>query len=542
MLMMNAGWIRVVGIFTIISFLIGSNFISPVLASESLRTIPTKGDIGDEIEIRGHGYDPGDSVYIYFSDRKASIGVDIDDLGVWEEVAKTRAGEEDTSDEGEIESSFEVPEELNDGVEIKPVNAGQYWVYSTTAKEGKIRTVNGFVVRGISLVYPEQGVVDTEVMIRGNGFLSYKEIKLFFDGGNEVEIAGGLSETDSNGDFVVSFFIPPCIRGVHSIYIRIGDDERIATFNVISGVEMSASSGVAGELVGIGGTGFAQEANVILTFDEQGVGSVRTDKKGSFTTEFTIPRLAPGTYKVEAEDANGNAAYTQFNLSTGILVTPLLNQTMPGHVGMEVTITGTGFKPDTEIAVVYVSTATTYSAMSESNGSFSMVFEIPESQSGEQAITVSDGLNSVEAVIFVESEAPPAPQTLLPESGSEPELPLVFDWKDVSDPSGVTYNLQVARDKSFNDILLERKQLTESGYTLPAEIELRQNQDGAPYWWRVMAVDRASNQGEWSDAQPFYVGSTPIIPEWMKYVLGTLVGILLIFLAFFLYRRIRKTA
>jgi len=99
-------------ISALVSLVIGAVHSLPALAAESLRISPTKGAIGDEINVSGSRYDPGDRVYVHFSSRKASEGDDINELVVWEEVGKVIAGEQGTTDEGDIETSFKVPSEL----------------------------------------------------------------------------------------------------------------------------------------------------------------------------------------------------------------------------------------------------------------------------------------------------------------------------------------------------------------------------------------------------------------------------------------------
>jgi len=123
---------------------------TPALAAETLKVSPTKGVVGDKIDVSGYDYDPGDKVYIYFSSQEADKDDYIDDdLDVWEEVKTTYAGDSGASDEGEIDTSFEVPDELDDGPEEEDVWGGEYFVYTTYHREGKILTKDEFTVTGI---------------------------------------------------------------------------------------------------------------------------------------------------------------------------------------------------------------------------------------------------------------------------------------------------------------------------------------------------------------------------------------------------------
>jgi len=96
-------------ITTIVCLLMVAISTTPTLASESLRVSPTKGAIGDEINVRGSSYDRGDRAFIYFSSRKAGVGVDIEELGVWERLKKTSV------DDGNFNATFDVPDELTNG-------------------------------------------------------------------------------------------------------------------------------------------------------------------------------------------------------------------------------------------------------------------------------------------------------------------------------------------------------------------------------------------------------------------------------------------
>jgi len=56
------------------------------------------------------------------------------------------------------------------------------------------------------------------------------------------------------------------------------------------------------------------------------------------------------------------------------------------------------------------------------------------------------------------------PVLLLPENDSKAEAITHFDWEEVTDPSGVTYTLQVATSPGFtpSSIVLDKDGLTDS--------------------------------------------------------------------------------
>jgi len=76
-----------------------------------------------------------------------------------------------------------------------------------------------------------------------------------------------------------------------------------------------------------------------------------------------------------------------------------------------------------------------------------------------------------------------------------PEL----EWGEVTDPSGVTYVLQIADNKDFNSPELEASGITGGSYTVTDKLD-----DGTHYW-RVKAVDGAGNSSPWSETWSFKV-------------------------------------
>jgi len=130
----------------------------------------------------------------------------------------------------------------------------------------------------------------------------------------------------------------------------------------------------------------------------------------------------------------------------------------------------------------------------------------------------------------------------LPAMNTESERPVTFEWKDVTDPSGVTYTIQVARDKSFDDMVIQKQGLAEPQYTMP-QIEdemLESPKKAANYWWRVKAVDGAGNESRWSSIRSFNIGSVSVMGDWLKYLLIGLGGLVLLVIIFFVGRRIGR--
>ena len=152
---------------------------------------------------------------------------------------------------------------------------------------------------------------------------------------------------------------------------------------------------------------------------------------------------------------------------------------------------------------------TNVQAVTDDSGNFSKSITIPVSKAGKHTIKVSDASNNNFSATFnVDNTPPPVPNPTSPADGSKIGLTgnvtPTFKWSAVVDPnytSGVVYNLQIDTDSAFPHPLLLETGLTSTHYTLTKAEALPKGQ----YYWRVQAVDPASNVSAWS--QPVMLNS-----------------------------------
>ena len=486
---------------------------SPALAAEDVDLDPNEGEIGDRVEVDGDDFDASTestTVYItiYFSSEEADVDDDIDDDVENYEVVKSRKS---VNEYGDFDTSFYVPSALTDGDDDEDVHGGTYYVYVTYKDNDNIEAMAGFtVIAGTIELDTEEGTVGTEVEISGSYFDGNDDITVTFDDVDITDEIEGDTDTDSDGDFTCTILIPEGTVGDHTIAVEDEHDHIAeATFTVEAEITLSPTSGSAGDRARVNGSGFGGRKDVTITFDGTRVVTVETDSDGSFTATFDVPDMGAGTYDVEAEDEDDNSDTAEFTVAAGISLSTVTTEDSPGYVGMEMTMSGTGFIPNAPVTITYttepVVVATT---ASDANGEFSAAFTIPPSEGGEHIITASDGTNSLTSTFIMESTAPPTPSPLLPEMGVKAERPVHFDWDDVEDPSGVTYTLNIATDADFTSasIVLEKEGLTSSEHIIATEEKLASTKKEAPYYWRVKAIDGASNESEWSGTGSFYVG------------------------------------
>lgn len=563
---------RILGIVVILTLLIVTMPVALAQAARSITLSSTKGKIGDTITIVGQGFNkstPSTKKYvaIFFSSQKATTFDDIDDAVEAYEVVRRRAR---LDEKGSFKTTFNVPRELGDGENKEDVIAGTYYVYVChyigEIISPRIRAIAEFTVTvGEITIDADNGPVGTLVEITGTDFRSSKSITVEYDG-SEVKVESGDDETDTDGKFVSYIIIPEGTAGVHTIAVTVSVNKVETEFTVEPEIIFDRTSGEANTMTTVRGTGFGSRKDVVIYFNNVGLAITTTDGHGTFTTYFTVPELEAGIYNVEAEDEDGNLDTAEFT----IIVPPLPSAPPPvplpapplpsapppvpspapssttasisqtsGHVGTKLIINGAGFQAVGTVTIKYDDEVVT-KVSTDSRGVFVAYFKVPESKQGDHTITASDGTNTNEFTFTVESEAPPVPKPLLPEMGVELKPPLSFDWKDVThDSFPVTYTLQIATSNDFSDasIVLEKKGLTKSNIFIEGET-LQLASQKASYYWRIRAVDSASNEGEWTDAVQFYVAPSFTMPGWTISTLIGLGGVLLFSLGYWWYRRI----
>jgi hypothetical protein len=532
-----------IGYFLILSvILVLLVLLSPIPAYATGGTItpsPTSGRIGDWIKTSGGGFGAGRLVYIFFSSNRADEDDEIDSqVTAYERVLAVSTG----SGGSFSNFTFIVPEALTDGMYEQEVHGGDYYLYATYAESKTIIGVVGFTVIGGEIeLDPETGTVGTELEISGEDMRPNQQIAVEYDA-DEVDIISGDSETDGEGQFVCAVTIPESIAGSHIVaVIDESGDMPQAEFSVRPGITLDPSQQAVVGTVQVSGRGFGKNKAVILTFEGRSVNttpeSVETSYCGSFDCSFAVPSVdSCGDKSVIAMDEASYSAEAQLTVPASITFSPVITPASPGNVGMELTIDGMGFIAGAEVTVTYATDGEAIPVATptvDDEGKLSVSFTVPPSAAGSHAVTATDGVTTATSIFTMESQAPPMPRVLLPEFGGTSGAEAYFDWEGVTDPSGVSYTLQVATDDSFTTIVLEKEGLPQSQYTLSEGEKLA----GASYCWRVRAVDGASNEGAWSLSILFYIGFFRL-SNWLFYVLFGL-GVLILVIIIFWWRRQR---
>lgn len=485
------------------------------LISVGIMLYPNQGEIGEYFTIKGENFTPS-YVGIYFTSQKAQ---EDDEIGEEITIYKRLKSTVEVDDTGDFWVRVKVPLVLSRGEE--DVHGGNYYVCVTYADSYRIKEFAQFrVIAGMIILDTNIGMVGANVEITGSDFYDNEEISIEYDGVH-VDIASGDNETDIRGYFTSNIIIPESTAGGHTITVTDATGARAeAEFTLEGGITATPTEVAAGHAITVSGTGFGEKVSVTIRFAGDEVATTTTDDVGSFQATFTLPIKPASIYFIEAEDEGKNTA----NTTVTVIESVNLSQTT-GNVGAEVTISGTGFRPNATVAITFAPVSGPVAVTSaDGNGWFSTIFTIPKSQHGQHTITVSDSETKVTITFTVESSPPPAPVPQLLHEGDKQQPQSYFNWEDVYDPSGVTYTLQIATDDKFTagSIVFEKSSITESEYTLTKEERLKPTGKAAPYYWRIKAIDDAENESGWTTPEPFYVGYTFELTGWVLY---TLIGI-----------------
>jgi hypothetical protein len=468
----------------------------------------SSGNVGDTIKVDGHGFYDDATVTIYYDGE--SVGTDYTDgYGAFEDF------------------TLLIPDSTEGTHKIKARDSADY-----------SPEVNFAVLPEITLSSSSGAVGDT-ITVSGTGFAASSDITIYFD-----TASVGTEDTNADGSFSgATFTVPETSQGSHTIKARDEDgNSDTVTFTVAQKIIIDPTSGSSGITVTVTGTAFGASKPITIKYDGTPVATspatVTTNSTGYFSATFKVPASIAGTYVVEASDGT-NTTTANFVSTTDATISQTTTVAAPGHVGMELSITGTGFAANSEVTVTYETTPVILAIFpTDANGDFTALITIPASVGGAHTITVSDGSVSKVFDFVMESTPPGTPLLLLPLADEKAESKTGFDWEDVTDISEpVTYNLQVATDADFTNILVNKTGLTTSAYTLIEEEKLESTSQEEPYYWRVRAVDAASNASAWSYASTFYVGFIFEFTGWVVYVTMAVIAVGCFFLGLWLGRR-----
>lgn len=478
---------------------------------------PDDGVPGEEVTVYGYNFTAEARVYVYY----------------YPDGARIQLARVESDEDGDFKVDVTIPESY----------AGAHEVYAED--EEYIDAYDYFDVEPGLTVDPEEGPVGTNVTVEGHGFAEDEqeiEARYYLDG-NYTVIAEDI-EADENGSWEVSFQIPASDQGSHKMDAE-GEDSsfgevRDATFEVTPSVSLAKYSGSVGESIAMTGSGFAaNERDITIIFDGDAVKTeIRADSRGYWQESFEVPGRPEGTYDVTAEGEftdKEDLDELSFQIGPGLVLSP-----DQGHVGTSLTVTGGGFAANKDVDVRYDGNEVA-AGRTNSEGSFTVTFEVPESRHGARQVSAEvAGIVETTETFIMESDAPDVPELISPADGDRTglvgQMRPTFEWSEVSDESGVHYSLQIAGSATVNangfaEPVLSKEGLVGGNYTLSAAEALPYG----TYYWIVQAVDGAENESGWTEERSFRAG---VLPLW-AFILAivAIVAVIGSLLYFFVFRK-----
>jgi hypothetical protein len=308
-------------------------------------------------------------------------------------------------------------------------------------------------------------------------------------------------------EVTVSFTIPEASYGTN--FVQFLRDYRPTnpygfSFSVVPNLSVTPPTVTPHSTVTIKGTGFpAKSKNILVSFDGKDTNmDITASDLGSFTGQFTVPDTIAGNHQFKATIESLSVG----DITANLQVTPTISLE-PEHpdIGAEVTLTGWGFASKSAVSIKYDDIVVSNSPTADDDGNFTEKFVVPDSSSDTHVITATDRAgNAATYGLPLEGTPPPEPNPVSPideRFGWFGSQPVIFNWTPVSDPSGITYTLEVDRSLSFFPLApgMRRSDLTKPNTVMTLE--------PGTYYWRVKAVDGAGNESPWSlSPYPFQVG------------------------------------
>jgi len=462
----------------------------------------SSGYVGDQVTVSGSGFPASSTAQIRFDGNSVGSSVSIDSNGTMPGTVIT----------------------------IPDATGGSH-TFTARDSSGTITPSLSYTVSPRITISPTLGGVGDQVVLSGNGFAASQSLGIYFD---NVVMPAQAMETSAQGVFSnLIFTIPSSSRGDHVIKVQAGSSSATATFAVGQKVTVSPETGPPGTVVNISGTGFTPNQYISVKFN--GVPVVTTPPMvsvlydGSISGSFTVSGAA-GTYLVQVSDGSITSSKSFAVVITGSM------EPVEGNVGTDVTVSGTGFMPNALVIVTFDGVEMTSGNVAV-NGGFTATFKAPAVKSGSYQVVATDSVNSYAATFAMEAVAPGVPGLLLPEDNTKADRATTFDWDDVIDPSGVTYDFQLSTDSSFNELLYDEKGLTDSEFSIDKANKLESVSKKEPYYWRVKAVDGASNESDWTKSASFYNGFVLDLPTWGIYTLIGFGALIIGLLGFWMGRK-----
>ncbi len=441
---------------------------------------PNAGAAGININVAGHGFGVSEkNLAVTYDGISVKSGIAADEKGSWS-------------------TSFQSP----------PSGRGNHAIdASGDITKGSDVADKSFAVSPVVKMDPVAGGVGTPVAITASGFATAEGgIKVLYSG---KEVRSSIT-AEVSGTWSTSFAIPNSTKGSHIVNVfgntTLQKDIPDMIFTVAPAVAVNPTGGAVEDSIKISGSGFANNENAIeVTFDGKTLErNILSDDTGNWSVTSKVPACSSGAHAITASGKITPA--TDVTPATFTAQAVLTVMPKSGNVKDELRVTGSGFNAGKDFSISFDNSPVASGTVNES-GSLQTIFKAPGGKSGALTITATDTRGTVASASFtMESTPPEVPKISSPKDGGTVGLmgdtKVAFKWSDVSDPSGVSYEIEVSDQSNFIRKIFSRSKLIDARYTL-TEAEALPNGE---YFWHVRAVDGAGNASEWTPTTVVKVG------------------------------------
>ncbi|HAV10321.1 MAG TPA: hypothetical protein DCX22_01720 [Dehalococcoidia bacterium] len=501
---------------------LATSLLLPSIADAASITLDRpSGAVGTTVVVSGTDF-AGQLATIYFDDKKVMSDIPV-------------------SASGDFSQAITVPSGANGEHTIRVTDSSNW--------SGSAATIKFTIVPGIS-IFPNSGKYLSRININGNGFPIYEtDIKITWD--NTILNISPIV-ADKQGKWYYDFEIPNAVaKGEHFLgaFSKTIPADQITKMPVIvvPWAKITPTSGPVGTKINVNAWGFrVGEDGITLTYDDQimiyninanAEGSVINDqdKRIGDTTEkpiFVVPPSAQGVHKVgifgSSFTPRGIFADMDFVVTPSIEIDP-----KTGKEGTQATIKGFGFAQNDSVTLSFDTTVLKQTGVADATGSFSVVFDIPQSATKDHTITaISSKGQSAKTTFTSEKTVSREVKLVSPAEKAEftffnsawevfvgtakylfgvfdylngtqrtgyESASIVFDWSDIG-LQEISYVIEIASTSNPSMPVLTKEVKGKSEYSLSGNDSL----PTGTYTWKVKSRYDGAD-GQWSESRTFNI-------------------------------------
>ena len=235
------------------------------------------------------------------------------------------------------------------------------------------------------------GPVGTTVTFTGTGFAGTSLVIVSWIQGTACS-----ATSTALGNFYCSFEITNATAGTHP-FAATDASGNTASAGFTIKPRLVATPGIAPDATSVtfGGSGFAGNSSVTITWVVGTACTVTTSAVGSFNCSYLLADTTPGAYTFNATDHSTDTAFAVVQV-----VPDLTDVPTSGPVGEVVTFAATGFAASSAISITWAH-GTACSGTTSSVGAFDCAFTVTATTPGGYVFTAKDGASNSGSVVFV---------------------------------------------------------------------------------------------------------------------------------------------